>query len=232
MNIFIHKSAGLALVSALVLAPTLSFAQIELEVSATGSIDGTIDSATDVNATLSDSVIEMNVGTDTSDISEPEDQASDTEALAQSPSGAVVSSAAQVQTDADLESFRQNLAVNHEAVEAVRIDTDEEGTTEVEVNYRHSGKLIGLIPVTVRSATVVKIEADGTIDVDSNVPWWSLMVTRIDHAEREIEARVKDNPTVMTNVELGLSARGKAEIAEAIIAELQAHASLQAALLR
>ncbi len=232
MKTSIHKNAGPALAIALILAPISALAQVELEVTATGTLGGDIDSATDVNATLSDSVIEVNVGTGAATGTDEDDSDGSETALMLNAEGIAIRSAAAVRAEADLEAFRHNLEADHEGIEEVRIDTDAEGSTEVEVRYRHSGKLFGFMPVTVRSTTLVTVNANGGVEVESNVPWWSLVVSSMDHAGSEIEDRIKDNPTVMTNAEAELSARAKAEIAEAVVAELQAHTTLQASLYR
>lgn len=227
MNQLTLKGASLMLFMSVALAPVVSFAAIDVSA---GS-DASVDSGTDVNATLSDSIIEIEVGvgaTSTASSTEEEVEANTDASFRLNASGVAILSASEVRSEADLEVYAENLAASEERVDEVVVDQDAEGDTRVLVHYEHDGKLFGVMPVTVTSTTKVTFLANGEIKAESDLPWWSFMVTGVNHASNEIESRVLDNPTVMASAEAELSASTKAHVAEAIVAELKAHSALQA----
>lgn len=213
MNEFIKRNTALALGMALAVAPALVHAQVELEVGGEAGLGATIDSATDASATLNGTMVQAELGVSSSDAAADQSAASGDIAIV---------AAAQVRSDDDLETFERNAAANATSVEAVSIKTNAENTTAVEVDYEHPGKLFGLMPVTMTSKAAVTVHNNGVIEVSVKLPWWSIVVGGTEPAETDIETRLRDNPTIMTNAEAGLSARSKAEIAEAIITELEA----------
>lgn len=143
--------------------------------------------------------------------------------------GVTVVSASQVETEADLAVFSANVAVNNDAVSDVRIDSEENTELVVSVSYEHEGEFLGFIPVTVTSTTVVDARADvSEIEVRSQLPWWSFLVTGVSHTQAELESQIRSNAVVQANASVNASAQAQAEIAEAVIAEVAAHAGAHA----
>jgi hypothetical protein len=235
MKKLIYSGASLALVSALTLIPVTSFAQINVNSSTTGSININAHG----NATSSDAMIEIGaevgIGDDTSttSTSTTEDMEDTNDegnlSLRLNANGVAITSASEVNTEADLEVFAHNVTATEETVDEADAEVTAEGQSRVEVVYKHYGELFGVIPVVIKSTTVVTT-GNGEVEVDSNLPWWSFMATKKTHAANEIEARIKDNPTVMMSAEMEANAAIQAQIMEAVVAELNAHTSLHTSL--
>lgn len=224
-NSSIHAGASLALLAALALAPFSSHAQIdiELDASATSSVETDNDTSTS-----SDSLIDIDLEATTT--TEVDNDSAETEGLRINAEGIAVAVSEEVRSDADLEVFAANVSIREDKVDEVTFDSEVTGAWETRVVYAHEGKLFGLMPVTVKSTTVVEVDANGELHVDSNLPWWNFMVTEKNHAEAEIESRLRDNATVMAAAEVEANAAVKAQVVEAIVAELNAHTYIQAAI--
>lgn len=221
------------LLLALALFPALASAQIQVQTSATGSVGAEVDASEESEATSSEALIEINEETEAD--AETDGEATDTSTdmtgeadLMLNANGLAISVAAEVSSEEDLEVYQNNVAVSSEAVASVRFSEQSEDETRVEVDYEHSGRLFGIMPVTVNSKNTVTAYADGTVAVEADLPWWSVMVTHINYDESEITSSLQNNPTIMAGAGVELSAQQKAEIAEAIIAELDAYSQLSA----
>lgn len=230
MKKLISSGASLALVSALTFVPVLAFAQVNINSEATGSLDSSID----INASGTDAILE--IGTDTestaSTTMDENDSATTAEgslSLRLNADGIAITSAADVNTEADLEVFAYNMAATEKTVDEANAEVTADGQSRVEVVYKHYGELFGLMPVVIKSTTVVTT-GNGEVEVESDLPWWSFMATKKNHAASEIESRIKDNATVMLSAEMEASAAVQAEIIEAVVAELDAHTSLHTSL--
>lgn len=145
--------------------------------------------------------------------------------------GVAIVSSSQVESENDLEIFSDNLSIRENNISDVNIDTDADGATEIMVVHKNEAKLLGFIPVTVKTTTVAEVNEDFEMTVDSKVSWWSFLATA--HGERknqvnEIEENLKSNTTLTANLSANVSAQAKAEAAEAIIAELKARQNTEA----
>lgn len=231
MNKLTYSGASIALAALLTMAPALTFAQVNINSEATGSLEADVN----LNATDSDATLE--VGTDTevnSATGTEKDTATNTEtdtglALRLNADGVAIISAIDVNTEADLEVFAHNVAVTNDLVSEMETEVTEEGKSRVIVTYTHQGELFGVMPITMESTTIVTT-GDGEVEVESDLPWWSFVVTKKNHAAGEIESRIKDNPTVMMSAEMEATAAVQAEVIEAVVTELEAHSALHAAL--
>jgi hypothetical protein len=228
---------GLSLMtlSAFVFAPVTSYA--ELKVNLTGSVKEDINSTTDVRPDSSTGTktsinADTSVGTDITidlenDSEKDEKMESNATTLKVNTSGIAVVSSAQVSSESDLTIFSENASVNNKKIADVDADSNSNGESEVKVVYRHSGKFLGFIPVTIKSTTVVEANVDAEAEVHSRLSWWSFLVANENYVKADIESRIKNNATVKTHAKVDASAQARAQIAEAIIAEVSAHANAQ-----
>lgn len=109
-----------------------------------------------------------------------------------------VSSAVQVQSKAEFESFVRNLIYTDERVR--KISSDEESVSLI---YAEEGELLGFIPITLGVKT--RVDAEGNVDVD--YPWYSFLTTKASEnlktiLEEEIEVYFagNENEEVETSV--------------------------------
>lgn len=142
-------------------------------------------------------------------------------------SGVAVMSSSQINSEKDLDIFSDNVSRKNDEVANVDINSGEEGESEVKVIYRHKGKFLGLIPITIKSTTVVETTTDEETEVRSNLSWWSFLVTEKNHAKDDIESSIKNNTTIKSNTMVNASAEAKAKVAEVVIAEVRASANTQ-----
>jgi hypothetical protein len=143
-------------------------------------------------------------------------------------SGVAITSSAQVSSEEDLSVFSRNASLKAHAVSNVAIGQDED--LAVTVAYKHKAKLFGFIPTNITSRTTIEAKANSEAQVRSKLSWWSFLVTGENYSKAEIESRIKSNAMVSANAKANVSNSARAQIAEAIIAELEAHADAQAQL--
>jgi putative NADH-flavin reductase len=140
--------------------------------------------------------------------------------------GVAVVSPSQVNNSNDLEIFTYNTIAREERVKDIKVETTAEAKSEVEVVYKHESRLFGLMPIALKSTTMV-VSGNGELEVDTKLSWWGFLVTDKDRIENEIATRVRDNATIMMSTEYEANASAQAEIAAAVIAELNSYSSLQ-----
>ena len=230
--------------SAFVLAPIISYAQLNTNL--TGDVTADIDSAIDANVDASTNVdtsvgtdsgvnsntdvntgVEIYLGDGSQDDRETESNSESNTSLKVNSSGVAVVSSAQVSSESDLNIFSANVSAKDKKVAKVDINSGKDGESEVKVVYRNKGKFLGFIPVTIKSTTVVKVKADAEVEVRSKLSWWSFLVANENYTRADIESRIKNNTTVKANARVSASAQAKAQIAEAVIAEVVANANTQ-----
>ncbi len=137
------------------------------------------------------------------------------------PAGIIVISAAQVSSQADLEVFIENAPLNNENVAKVDMSADD----RMVVEYRHHGRLFGIFPVTVKSKTSVSAEEDGSLMVETRLPWWSGFVTGVGKTRAAVEERLNASTSLEAAFSASASAEARARAAEEVIAALDASAS-------
>jgi len=143
--------------------------------------------------------------------------------------GIAVTSSSQVESDTDLEIFAENIRVEKNGAARVEVSSNND-ESRVEVIYTHRGKFLGLIPINLRSTTEVIARADSEAEVRSNLPWWSFLVANKNYSKADIESRIKNNTAIQANATMDASAHTKARLAEAVLAEIEAHASAQSSI--
>ena len=226
MKTIVHANVSLALILVLFLLPIFSYAQTD----ASGESAGLLNASIDLDATDTDIMIEADADAQTTTNSTTSNDGGEVSTennggLKLNAAGIAVTSVAQVNSEADLQIFADNLAAEDENLKEVKAIDDE---SQIEVTYRHSGRLLGMFPMKFNSVTRVNT-ANNTVEADTRLPWWSFMVTDKSYMEEEIESRIKDNPTIMTSAEVEANAAVKAEIIRAVVAELNAHSSIETA---
>lgn len=154
----------------------------------------------------------------TTDTPEDTQSAEHTQLFKVNAEGVPVRSSAQVASDADLEAFSYNLMIEDSNVSD--IETSDE---TVEVKYRHHGKLFGLFPVVVQSRTEVRSGEDGSVEVATSLPWWSVFVTGTGGLASSLKSRIAESASVTT----GARAQTYAEIAEQVVLALDAQVEVQ-----
>lgn len=222
-----YSGRSLALLSALVFLPALTYAQVDINNEASGLLDASVDLDAVATDTLLDIEAGVEVGIDSATSVEMESgsDASVGSDLRLNADGVAVTSVTEVNSDADLQVFAANLAAREERVDEIKAEETTAGEAKVEVVYRHSGRLLGIVPVTIKSTTLVTA-ANNRVEAESRLPWWSFLVAEKNYAKAEIESRIRDNPTIMTSAEVEANAAIKAEIIRAVVAELNAHSSM------
>ncbi|MEX2340795.1 MAG: hypothetical protein WD605_00535 [Candidatus Paceibacterota bacterium] len=231
MKKFTYFGTTVTTLSVLVFAPILSNAQVQINSEA----DGFLNATTDLVATPTEAGVgvganvEVEAETETSTNENDAETATETSAgisLRLNADGVAVIFPSQVNSEKDLEIFNHNTVILEENVDNIRSESTAEAKSKVEVVYKHQSRLLGLVPVTVKSKTVV-VSGNGELEVESKLSWWGFLVTNKDRIENEIAARVRDNPTIMMSAEHQVSASAQAEIAGAIVTELNSYSSLQ-----
>lgn len=210
---------------ALVLLPAYTYAEMNVGTDITGGVKF----ETTGKSTSSSSTVEVDLGAeqDTDVDSEMNNEVNSETSLKINADGVAVNTSSEVQNDSDLEVFASNVASSEEKVGKVSFDSEASGAWETEVIYQHEGKLFGLFPITILSTTKIKVDEDGKLHVDSDMPWWNFLVASKNHAEAEIESRLRDNATVMVGAKVDANAKTKAEVAEAVVSELNVHTFVQ-----
>jgi hypothetical protein len=190
-----------------------------------GNINSSLDLSSDVTATNtstgSDALIELNINATNDENVEIyfEDETNSDINFRVNSNGIRITSAAQVESEEDLEVFKSNMALKQSTVAEIETRSSE---SKVTVIHKHNGRLFGLIPVTVTSVTTVEAKADGETEVHARKSWYSFLVTNESYSSSNIETRIENNPTIQANATSNLSAQAKAVIAEAIIEEVAA----------
>ncbi len=224
-----YSGTTIAALTALVFAPALSYAQVEVNSETEGFLNASTDLvATDTEAMVNvDTNVEVDTEAETSTSIEDVDIATNTElALVLNAKGVAVVSPSQVNNSTDLEVFAENTIIREEQVKDINFETTGETRSKVEVIYKHQGQLLGVVPVTLQSKTTVE-RVDNELEVDAKLSWWGFLVTDKNRIENEIATRVRDNATIMMTTEYETTASAQAEIAAAIVTELNSYSSLQ-----
>ena len=141
--------------------------------------------------------------------------------------GIMITSPAEVNSEEDLHVFSSNVALKNSAVAEVSASPQNTPEEKITVVYKHEGKFLGFIPVTIKSTTSIKARGDGKIEVTSTLPWWSLFVAGENYNKADLESRIKNDAKIRANASVHASARAKAQVAEAVITELEASAAAQ-----
>lgn len=224
-----YFGTAIAALTALVFAPVLSYAQVEVNSETEGFLNATVDTiATNTEATVGvDANVEIGTESETSTNNGNVDISTNTElSLVLNADGVAISSPSQVNDSNDLEVFIENTIIQEEQIKDINFETTSDTESKIEVAYQHRGQLLGVVPVTIQSETTVE-SGDGELKVDTKLSWWGFLVTDKNRIENEIATRIQDNATIMMSAEYEVTASAQAEIVAAIITELNSYSSLQ-----
>lgn len=192
-------------------AKTLAQVGVDVDVNSTTSVEGDKATSSEENSAISkteyDGSLKVNI------------------------LGVPVTSSAQVNSSFDLEVFSENITARNEDVAKVEVsEEDNAGEPEVVVVYKQHGKLLGIIPVTIKSKTEVSKEEGKELSVESRLSWWSFLVAKKNYDRKELKSQIENNVVIKENLEIGASATTKARIVEEVVSEIEAHAKAQASL--
>ncbi len=184
-----------------------------------------VDAGVNVNASSTTNAnVNAGVNSTTSVESEEGSSASSsssngTALLETNSSGIEILLPAQVTTEEDLNVYQKNTISTDKKV--AEIDTDIENGVAVE--YKHPGKLFGVINVEVNSKTIVEAGSDGKLKTETTFPWWSAMVRGLGDIRAQVDGTIQSQfANVMTNGTT--EAVLKARLIDAII---EAHANVK-----
>lgn len=188
------------------------------------TLDLSSTSSSSTTSTGTDPIIELNINANNDENVEIyfEDETNSDLNFRVNSNGVRITTAAQVESEEDLEVFKSNMTMKEAAVSEIETQSNDSSVTVV---HKHNGRLFGLIPVTVTSITTVEAKADGETEVHARKSWYSFLVTNESYSSSEVESRIANNPTVQANASADLSAQAKAVIAETIITEVAAYSN-------
>lgn len=212
---------GLFVLSAIVFAPLATFAQVGATAIGEGSV-GT-GAGMDASVTTKANVDYSDAASTSTEGGAYMENTTDS-SLKVNESGVAVVSALQVGSDADLNIFSSNVKAKDKEVERLDIDSGPDGASKVKVVYRHTGKFLGIFPVTITSTTTVEGSAKDEVKVTSELSWWGFLVSNKNYAKADLESRIQQNATVKTYARANASPQAKAQVAEAVISEVEANA--------
>ncbi len=201
-------------------------AYAELQVTLSGGGKTSVDNT--VNTTLNSKIdLDLSSEEEENTSSRVDTNTSIDVSLKTNVEGGTITTAGQVSSETDLKLFTSNMSSQNESVAKVEVSSENSKETEVEVVYKHKGKFLGFIPVTIKSTTDVSVEENSKVEIESSLSWWSFLVTGVNYNKKDIESRLENNTKVQVNTKLNASAQARAEIVESVVAELQASAEAE-----
>lgn len=222
-----YSSTTIAALAVLIFSPVLSHAQVQVGSEAEGFLNATTDMvATDTEASVGVGVTSTAETNTTSNEAEIQTSTNTELSLILNADGVTVVSPSQVNNSSDLEVFAENTIIREEQVKDIKFETTSDAQSKIAVVYKHQGQLLGVVPVTLQSKTTVE-RIDGELEVDTKLSWWGFLVTDKNRIENEIATRVRDNATIMMSTEYEATASTQAEIAVAIVTELNKYSSFK-----
>jgi len=222
-----RKLSSLMLLTVLSVVPLTSHAQIGayLEGSLNGASDGVLYATTNTAVKVNADAGANNTDQEGSFTIEGKTEIDPL--LKVGVSGIAVTSASQVVSETDLKIYSENVSIKDPSVTKIEAVSESDGKSEIKVGYTHKGKFLGFLPINIHSTTVVEVEEDGEMKVQSRLPWWSFLVAKQNYNREDVESRVRNNETIKANAQVNASATSKAKVAEAIVAEVEASANTE-----
>lgn len=134
--------------------------------------------------------------------------------------GATVTVEGRTTGDPDFDLLRAKVEVLAKKDAMVRgVDVDADG--EVEVAYKHPGRLFGVIPIVVTSRTTVETDAEGKVAAKVRLPWWSFLVSGVSEVRSGAEAALNADAGVAASAEATADVNARVKLVEAIVTSLQ-----------
>lgn len=134
-----------------------------------------------------------------------------------------ITSTAEVDSEADLDSYARGVVKTHADVRDVVLSE-----TEVAVSHKQKARLFGILPITVYART--QVTSDGTIE--TKFPWYAFASAKKAAIESRVATAVRTslpNASAEANASAKFSAQTQAEILEKTVAAMQAEAAADAA---
>lgn len=134
-----------------------------------------------------------------------------------------ISSTAEVDSEADLNSYARGVVKAHADIRDIVLSE-----TEVAVSHKQKARLFGILPITVYART--QVTSDGTIE--TKFPWYAFASAKKAVIESRVATAVHTslpNMTAEANASAKFSAQTQAEILEKTVAAMQAEAAADAA---
>lgn len=134
-----------------------------------------------------------------------------------------ISSTAEVDSEADLNSYARGVVKAHADIRDIVLSE-----TEVAVSHKQKARLFGILPITVYART--QVTSDGTIE--TKFPWYAFASAKKAAIESRVATAVHTslpNMTAEANASAKFSAQTQAEILEKTVAAMQAEAAADAA---
>ncbi len=125
-----------------------------------------------------------------------------------------ISSAAQVGSNVELESYAKTVAYNNATVDVVSTSDN-----QVAVTYKRPAKLFGFIPVHVKETVKVDVNAEGTASVSVGKSWWAFLAAddlMTGTVSAKLESTLSAHGAFDTSAGASLSAAAKAQILSVI----------------
>ncbi len=201
--------AGVAVLPLAASAAYDSSAGVTGSVNVGGSASGT-SAGVEVGADADSSVRSDDTSTD--DSGTTSGSAGLTGGLRTNALGIEVVSSGQVQTAGDLEVFSENMRERDENI----ANANARAAGSADLTYYHKGKLFGLFPVKVKTQTWVTSETDGTVSVNTTLPWWSGFVTGTGKVRSEVDAALANSASLSADMQASADAAARARILDAI----------------
>lgn len=195
-------------------------ATVSVGASSTVNATSAAQAATDVHLLMQ----AQQQGTSATGTDAAQAHASATAKLVANARGAIITSPAEVQNEADLAVYVTNVPKMHAEVASA-----DAANGHLSVSYNHSGYLFGVIPVTIVSKTTVSGGADGTVQATTAYPWWHVLVSGVSLDEAtSVDSSITKSADVSAAFSANASAQAKAQAVADIVAELYAGAGAQA----
>src|SRR3989344_8631257 len=87
-----------------------------------------------------------------------------------------------VSTEEELAIFESNLKATDTNIEKVDMTSE----NQVEIEYKHKGRLFGFIPIRVKSTTKVVANSEGQVNTETRMPWWNIFVAGTGDIDTEV----------------------------------------------
>ncbi|MDB5260422.1 MAG: hypothetical protein JWN37_653 [Candidatus Nomurabacteria bacterium] len=133
----------------------------------------------------------------------------------------MISAPLNISSDADFQTYSNSIMTNDSNVSSITAS----GDNGIVVEYKHPGKFLGFIPVTVTATTEVTSNSDNTVNVKTKLPWWAMFVSGVQSFKSNIETRLQNSSDLQASMNARASAAGKARAVYQIVSGLNAEAN-------
>jgi hypothetical protein len=131
-----------------------------------------------------------------------------------------------VNSTKELEYYAYALKQKETAVADIDATTN---TKAISVEWKHNGKLLAFIPVTITSKTTVEARDDNTLSIKTTLPWWNFFVADVTGVVTNADASLNESAEIKNNMKADTTAEAKAHVIHAIVSSLslEVHGSVE-----